>query len=292
MPREHDPMPSPASSMRHETGQLETRDGRSLFTRSWKAEHVKARLVLVHGYAEHSGRYGHLAARLADAGFDVDAVDLRGHGLSPGRRAVVWRLHDILDDLGRLVDRVRQREPALPAFMLGHSLGGLIAAQFAAHRLRELAGLVVSGPALRIGAGVHPLLIRFSSLLGTLLPTLPTIELDDTALSRDSQVVAAYRADPLVYHGRMPARTGAVLLRAARQLAGRMEALALPLLILHGGQDRLAETAGSRELFARATSADKTLRIYEGLYHEIFNEPCGERVLADVVRWLTARAPC
>jgi len=277
--------------MPQSTDQFATFDGWRLFESSRSPEDRPARagVAIVHGYAEHSGRYEEVAGRLLAAGYGVYQFDLRGHGRSEGPRAFVRSFDDYVRDVQAFVEQVRRRHEG-PLFLLGHSMGGLIAARWTLANPLGASGLVLSGAALKVNDRIHPWLQRMSSAIGMVAPRLPTIRLDDAALSRSAETVRRFREDPLVYHGRMPARTGAEILRAARQLAPRFSEFRLPLLIMHGGDDRLADPEGSRHLHAQAVSRDKTLKLYPGLYHEIFHEPERRQVLDDLVAWLDERS--
>ncbi len=275
--------------MRRIEGGFETADGLRLFEQSWLPDGPpKAAIVIVHGYAEHSGRYAHVAELLVASGYAVHAFDLRGHGRSEGRRTFVRSLGQHVADVEGFVARVRQREPGVPVFLLGHSMGGTVVASFLVSGAHDVRGAVLSGAALKLKGGAARLLQHLLLLLGRLAPRLPLGRLKSEEISRDPSVVAAYDSDPLVYRGRMPAGTAAAVIRAVRRIAARMGQITVPLLLVHGASDALAEPEGSRELYERAASRDKTLKLYEGLYHEVLNEPEKEQVLADVAGWLDA----
>jgi alpha-beta hydrolase superfamily lysophospholipase len=249
-------------------------------------------VVLAHGFGEHSGRYAELGTRLADAGFAVYAVDHRGHGQTSGRRANIQRMALVVDDLDSFVKFAVARTPGVPLFLIGHSLGGLIALQYATEPgTTELDGLVVSGPAVEVTVG-SALLKRIAGLLSALVPNLGVADLRaDEKISRDPEVVRAYQQDPLVYHGKVPARTGTEILTTAEGLPARLPRLRLPLLLLHGTEDLICAPAGSTMVHDTVSSTDKTLRQYQGLYHEIFNEPEKDEVLADLLTWIEQRLP-
>jgi alpha-beta hydrolase superfamily lysophospholipase len=261
-----------------------------LYEQSWQPEKSAASVAIVHGYAEHSARYAHVAAHLAQHGYAVYAFDLRGHGRSAGRRCFVRSFDEYLADLELFLARVAARAPGKPIFMLGHSMGGAIATLFVIKRRAVLRGLILSGASLKISDDVSPALRRVSAFVGRLFPKLPTIRLDSRAISRDPEVVKSYETDMLVYHGSAPAGTATSFFRAVSDIQAGMELIDLPLLILHGAQDRLADVAGSKRLYARVRSRDKQLKLYDGLYHEILNEPERAQVLADITTWLAARA--
>jgi alpha-beta hydrolase superfamily lysophospholipase len=180
--------------------------------------------------------------------------------------------------------------PDRPLFLLGHSMGGTTVTLLLLARRPVVAGAILSGAVLTPGKDVSPATIRLAKLLGRFVPGLPLQRVNSAAVSRDPAVVAAYDADPLNSHGGTQAGMGRSFLQAIERSAARLEELEVPLLVLHGGADALSDVAGSRALHARARSRDKTLRVYDGLYHEILNEPEQGQVLADIVAWLDARA--
>jgi len=270
---------------------LRTGDGLRLFTRRWApAAPPRGSVVLVHGYAEHSGRYDSVARAFAEEGLQTYAFDLRGHGQSEGPRAYVDTFEHYLADLHRFLKATRPHA-ATPLFLFGHSMGGLIVLKYALDRSPAVRGLVLSAPALEINADLAPILRRFAHTLGRIAPTLPTVRSPQGAISRDPAVVADAEDDPLNYHGRAKARTGAEMLRAGANVRDRLDAVTTPFLVVHGTADLLTSPAWSRRLHERAGSPDKTIRLYEGLYHETFNEPEREIVLNNLRTWVTERIP-
>lgn len=267
-----------------------TSDGIRLFQRRWLPDQdALAVVVVVHGFLEHSGRYADLAERLTSHGLAVYALDLRGHGKSDGPRAMVYSFDEYLRDVETLLQRAGEQQPGKPVFLFGHSMGGLIALWVAIRRQGELSGLITSGAAVRLGARAFPWLRRLAIVAGWLLPRVRLVRMGSGMLSRDPAVADDFRRDPLVFHGRFPLRTGAEIIRAGRALEPRLDELRLPLLILHGTGDVVTDPLGSREAHARARSSDKTLCLYEGLYHDVTHEPQREKVVADLVAWLDAR---
>jgi alpha-beta hydrolase superfamily lysophospholipase len=243
-------------------------------------------VLLAHGAAEHGGRYAWVADRLVARGYAVYAIDHRGHGRSAGPRAYVDRIAHASADLHRLSDLARERHPDAPVFLLGHSMGGLVALDYACRRQDELAGLVLSAPLAVLK--VNPLARALSRALSRLAPRLPVYKIDGGTVSRDPAVVRAYDADPLNHRGPLPARTIGELTATTRELPERLASLRLPILTLYGTGDRLVDTGGSALVESCTASDDCTVRRYEGLYHELLNEPERERVLADVADWLDA----
>ncbi|MDE3095390.1 MAG: lysophospholipase [Chloroflexota bacterium] len=279
-----------AQTVRTREGAFAAADGLRLFERRWLPDgEPRAALAIVHGYAEHGGRYAHVGEALVGRGYAVFACDLRGHGRSDGPRAFVRSFGAYLADLPVFLDRVRTAVPGRPLFLLGHSMGGTIVALAAVAAPPSVEGVLLSGAGLTL-AGAPPPLQAAMLALGRIAPRLPLRRLAAADVSRDPEVVRAYEEDPLVYRGRMRAGLIAAMIRAARRIGAGMEDVTLPLLIMHGTADALTEPAGSRELYARARSADRTLKLYEGLYHEILNEPERAQVIDDIARWLDARS--
>lgn len=272
----------------HNDGKFETTDGLQLFEQWWRPEsEPKAVVLIVHGYAEHSNRYIHVAEHLSRHGYAVDTFDLRGHGRSEGARAFVRSFDEYLADLDLFLTRTRERHTGKPVFLLGHSMGGTITSLFAITRQPDdIQGLLLSGALLKMSADVSPILLSISAIVGRILPKLPTVKLDSSAISRDPEVVERYDNDPLVYRKGTLARTGAEMYLATKRIQAQMETITVPFIILQGSADRLVDVKGSKQLYARANCKDKTLKLYEGFYHEIMNEPEKEQVLADIVQWL------
>jgi len=239
-----------------------------------------ATVVLVHGYAEHSGRYEPVGSALAAAGFAVWATDLTGHGASPGERASVIDVSELVADVRALFVHAREARPALPVFVLGHSMGGLVATTFTLDHHDEIAGLVLSGPAVGDPSALEPLLA---------LDPLPEVVLSSELLSRDPRVGADYDRDPLNYRGPFRRETLRTLTAGARRARERFAELRLPLLVLHGQDDELVTAAASEDLYAAAASRDKELGIYPGLRHEILNEPEGPEIVARIAAWMSTR---
>ncbi|MFQ5341526.1 MAG: alpha/beta hydrolase [Anaerolineae bacterium] len=276
--------------MDHTTGTFTGLKNLEIFYQRWRpAAQPRAVLVIVHGLAEHSGRYQHVAEYFVERGYAVYALDHRGHGRSEGERAYVDRFGELVVDLGTFVELVRQQEPECDMFPIGHSMGGTIAALFAEEHGDVLRGLILSGAFMRPSGGISPALMLLSKLLSAVAPKLGVTPLEASSVSRDPQVVARYDTDPLNYRGRVRARMGTELLQAGHTALANLHKIAVPILIMHGGADQLADPEGSRQIYEGVSSTDKTLKVYDGLYHEIFNEPEKAQVLADVVGWLGER---
>ena len=259
-----------------------------IFEKTWACSKPQGVVIMTHGIAEHIGRYEHVAQTLAGGGYQVIGFDLRGHGKSSGKRNYVERFTQYLDDLAQVLERAKKNYLELPIFLFGHSMGGGIVTLFAIDRRPEVQGLVLSGPSVKVSDDISPFLQKISGVLSAILPKLPAIKLDSASISKDPAVVAAYDTDPLNYRGGILARTGAELLKATKIISTRMKEIELPILIMHGAEDKLADVSGSETLHKEVSSKDNTLKIYKGLYHEILNEPEREQVLKDMLTWLNA----
>ena len=263
-----------------------TPDNFALFERTWLCEKAKGIVIITHGVAEHSGRYEHVAQSLVAGGYTVVAFDLRGHGQSSGRRNYINSFQDHLNDLGTIIIQTRASFPDLPIFLFGHSMGGGIVTQFAIERHPDVKGLLLSGPSVKVSDDISPLLQKLSGILSVLVPKLPAIKLDSSGISKDPKVVEAYDNDPMNYRGGILARTGAEILKSTRIITARASEISLPVLIMHGTADKLADVSGSKMLYEKVSSEDKTLKLYDGLYHEILNEPEQDQVKSDILAWL------
>ena len=246
-------------------------------------------MVIVHGYAEHCGRYEYVGTWLTERGYAVEAFDLRGHGKSPGRRAFVRSVDEYLDDLRAVLSDVRSRHGDTPIFLLGHSMGGGIVTLYVIREQPDLAGVVLTGPAIRGRRSAPRPVLWLFRLVGRFLPKLRLTKLAAGDVSRDPEVVALYDADPLNYRRGMPAGTLVAMIEAGREMNDTFEKFALPLLVIHGSEDALTDPEGSRQLVERASSGDKQLKVYNGLYHEVLNEPEKDEVLSEIAHWLDAR---
>ncbi len=258
------------------------------YWQGWSVPDPAGVVVLVHGAHEHGGRYAHVAQRLGAAGYASYAPDHPGHGRSPGRRGDIRSLAAAVEGVAQTARAAADRHPGVPLFVYGHSLGGLVALQYLTGTPHgRIAGAVVSAPALDTSTAT-PAQRVLAPVLSRLAPGLGVLTLDAETVSRDPEVVAAYRADPLTHTGRMVARTGTEILLGAAAMPARLRGLRLPLLVVHGGADRLVPPAASEVVRRHAGSPDVTVRIYDGLYHEPHNEPEKDEVLDDVVAWLDA----
>lgn len=278
--------------MKHQEGVFMGVRDAGLYYQGWLPEgEIRAVLLIVHGLAEHSGRYMNLVNRFVPLGYAVYGIDHIGHGRSEGRRLYVERFVDYTEPLKTYSDMVRCWQPDKPVFLVGHSMGGLIGALHLIAHQEVLTGAVLSGPAVKAPGDIPKAVILIGRVLSTLLPRLGLVSLEAEGVSRDPAVVKAYLDDPLVYRGKMTARLGAEMLGAMERIGAEANRITLPILILQGSADRLVDPSGAQMLYEKVASADKKLIVYEGFYHEVFNEPEHDRVLSDVEQWLEGHFP-
>ncbi|MBI5336483.1 MAG: alpha/beta hydrolase [Mycolicibacterium rufum] len=246
-------------------------------------------VVLAHGYAEHARRYDHVVARFADAGLLTYALDHRGHGRSGGKRVYLREMAEFTADFHTLVGIAADEHPDRPRIVLGHSMGGGIVFSYGVEHPGDYTAMVLSGPAVDANESVSPVKLRAAKVLGRIAPGLPVENLPADAVSRDPRVVSTYEADPLVYHGKMPAGIGRALIGVGETMPKRAAAITAPLLVVHGEADRLIPVHGSRRLLECVGTTDAHLKVYPGLYHEVFNEPEQALVLDDVTSWIESK---
>lgn len=264
--------------------------GVRVFHRSWvPTDVVRGRVTIAHGYAEHGERYEHVARRLTERGIAVSALDHRGHGQSGGPHTNVRHFSEYTEDLLTFLNLGAQRWPGVRSTLLGHSMGGLIALDLAVEHPGRVDALVLSAPAA-CAPSVSDLRVKAGRVVSRLVPRAPVMRLPLKNISRDPEVVRAYNHDPLVFGGPVKARLGAEWLVAIQRVEEKLPSLRTPLLVMQGGEDKLVDPGCGPHVVERAGSPDKTLRMYPGLWHEILNEPERERVISDMISWITERA--
>jgi alpha-beta hydrolase superfamily lysophospholipase len=275
------------SSMQEETV---SGTGGNIFVRSWRpAGAPRAVVVIVPGFNSHSGYYFWVATHLAAQGFATYAVDLRGRGQSDGERFYVQSFHDYVDDVATVVALAKTREPDVPLFVLGHSAGGVIACLYTLEHQPELAGLVCESFAFQVPAPDFALAV-FKGL-SHVAPHAHVLRLKNEDFSRDAEVVAAMNADTLIAHETQPTQTLAEMVRADERLKNEFPLFTVPLLILHGTADKATRPAGSQMFFDMAGSSDKTLKLYEGSFHDPLNDLDKTTVMTDVTTWIARHLP-
>ena len=279
------------SEARQEVVAEEARLPGGVYYRHWRVEEpIRAVILLVHGLGEHSGRYQQFAEFFTGQGIAVIAPDHIGHGESPGARAHVGSFAQFIEPLDQLRQSIDQWYPEAPRFLVGHSMGGLISARYLLERQDWFDGAALSAAALEAASppsGASLLLIR---LLAAIWPGLGVMQLDPAGVSRDPEVVRDYIADPLVHNGKISAGLVNALFKTMGEVEAGRGAIKLPLLVMHGEADAMTTPAGSETFYGAVASVDKQLRIYPGLYHEIFNEPERLQVLTELRDWIYQRA--
>ena len=275
--------------MKHIEGTFTGCQDKELYYQGWLPDgDSNTTILMVHGLAEHSGRYMNLVNHFVPAGYALYGFDLQGHGKSEGARCFVEKFSDYVDDLNRYFDIIKEKHPDNRIFLYGHSMGATIAADFTTKYQGNLAGLLVSGIVLKVTSNASPLLVKLAPLMSKLVPKLGVTAIDCSTLSRDSAVVEAALKDPLYYNKKVSVRLGSELLRETLELPERLRGVNLPVLIMHGTADQLVAPESSQILYRGVSSEDKTLKLYEDYYHEIHNEPGREQVFSDMGKWLEA----
>ncbi|MCW5717960.1 MAG: lysophospholipase [Bauldia sp.] len=269
---------------------IDSTGGVKIYLRSWKpAGKPKAIVVICHGFNSHGGLYIWTAEQLVADGYSVFALDLRGRGKSEGPRFYVDSIADYVGDVATVVRVAKTREPGLPLFLLGHSAGGVISVTYALDHQAELAGLICESFAYRVPApGIVLSLLKGMSAVA---PRLGVFKLKNSDFSRDPAMVALLNSDPLIANESQPAATAAALIRASERLKREFSRITLPVFILHGTMDKATVPAGSQEFAAAAASKDKTLKLYEGHFHDLLADVGKEGVMADIKAWIAARVP-
>jgi alpha-beta hydrolase superfamily lysophospholipase len=276
--------------MNHFEGKFKGVRDTLIFYQAWLPDgEPKAVLPIVHGLGDHSGRYMNVVNHFVPLGYVVYGVDQIGHGKSGGPREFVESFDDFSHTLTAYLAMVKEWQPGKPIFLLSHSIGGLIATYYLLDHQAEFQGAIFSAPVVKVASHITNTTIFLGRSLSILAPKVGVMSVDPSTVSRDPDVVNAYINDPFVFHGKTSARLSAEMLRALTRVSAETNKITLPFLAMQGGADRLVDPDGAQILYEKAGSKDKTLKIYEGLYHEIFNEPEHERVLGDVETWLAAR---
>ncbi len=273
--------------MQERIGTLTTSDGITLHTIQWLPEgEPKAVILFAHGLGEHSGRYQHVGQALADAGYALYALDHRGHGRSGGLSGYFGTVQRPVDDLSTYYQQIQTEHPGKPIFMYGHSMGALISLLFTQRHQDTLAGWISQGTPLNVDEIQPAIVVALAKFLNRIAPKLRFAPLDANGISRDPKVVADYLADPLNATKRHRVSLIVNIIGGGQEARQDINKIHLPILVLHGTADPICPVSGSHLLYNGVQSTDKTLKLYDGLYHEIHNEPEQAQVFADIIAWL------
>jgi acylglycerol lipase len=270
---------------------LDVAPGVRLAATGWAPDAPRAVALLCHGHVEHLGRYGHVVAALTSAGYTVYGVDHRGHGRSSGTRALITDFDRVADDFHVLAEIAAGRHPGLPTILIGHSMGGLIALRYTLRYQHELTALVTSGPALIIDEDTSALEVLAGKAIAAVSAAAPIPRTggDGCGLSTERWICDQFGIDHRNWHGPTRAGTAAAMLRAAADTRKRAGTIRLPLLAMHGADDTTTFPSGTELLYEEASSTDKTLILWKGMRHELFNSPGRDEVIATMLRWLDSR---
>ena len=268
------------------TSKFEDKDGLQIFTRSWLPEgKAHASIVIVPGFNSHSGYYKWTAAQFVAQNYAVYAIDLQGRGQSDGERFYVQDFNDYVSEVVQLVNIVKSEQAGLPIYVLGHSAGGVVACSYALDHQNEINGLICESFAYQVPAPDFALAVLKG--LSHIAPHAHVLKLKNEDFSRDAQVVEMMNNDPLIAHEVQPTKTVAQMVIADERLKKEFPSITLPVLILHGTEDKATKPSGSQFFYDTTGSADKTIKLYEGHYHDLLNDVDKEIVIADILQWLT-----
>ena len=276
--------------MNHVDGTFKGVRNIEIYYQGWLPEgEVKAVLFIVHGVGEYIGRYTNVVNYFVPLGYAVYGIDHIGHGKSGGEREMVERFEDYTQNLEIFYKMVSAWQPDKPIIIYGHSMGGLISSLYLIDHQADFKAGILSAAAAKVPDNINGFTIAMGKFLSKIAPKFGLIALDTNYLSHDREVVDTYNADPQVFHGKMPVRLSAEMLSAMKRVEEEFHKVTLPLFILHGGGDKIVEPEGGKLLYEKAGSKDKTMKIYDGLYHEVHNEPEREMMFKDLEEWLEAR---
>ncbi|RTL56076.1 MAG: alpha/beta hydrolase [Sphingobacteriales bacterium] len=271
--------------MQPKTSTFNNKAGLKIFTRTWlPEENPRGVVVIVHGLNSHSGYYQWVADQFTTINYAVYALDLEGRGQSEGERFYVKSIYDYVNEVDQLVDIAKATYQSLPIFVLGHSAGGVIACLYALEHQNKISGLICESFAYQVPAPDFALTVLKG--LSHLAPHLHTIKLKNEDFSRDTSVVEAMNNDSLIAHESQPSKTMEQLVIADERLKKEFPLITLPVLILHGTNDKATKYSGSQFFYDNAGTSDKTLKLYEGHYHDLLNDIDKEKVMADIQEWI------
>jgi alpha-beta hydrolase superfamily lysophospholipase len=273
--------------MKHTEGKFKGVREANIYYQGWVPDgEVKAVIFLVHGLGEHCCRYENHVNYFVPKGYAIYGLDHLGHGKSDGQQEVIERFSDYTDTLAIYFRMVKGWQAGKPIFIIGHSMGGLISCYYLLDHQADFNGAILSAPAIKVSDNISTTTITMGKMLSVIAPKAGVLALDPTGISRDPEVVKAYVEDPLVFHGKTPARLAAEMLKAMQRVTAEVEKITLPIIVVQGSEDRLVDPDGAQMLYDRAGSKDKILKIYQGAYHEVHNEPEREVMFKDLETWL------
>ncbi len=276
--------------MKHIEGNFKGVRDTNIFYEGWLPEgNVKATLLIVHGVGEYCGRYTNVINHFVPLGYAVYGLDHIGHGKSGGQRELIKQFEDFTEPLALYYQMVKEWQPGKPIFIYGHSLGALITLFYLLDHSADFKGAIISAPPVKVPDNISPLTVTVGKVLATIAPRTGILGLDTSSLSHDQEVVTAYNNDPLVFHGKITASISAGMLRAMLRVNEEASKITLPLFILQGSADRIVDPTGAKLLFDKVGSKDKTIKIYDNLFHEVHNEPERITMFDDLQAWLSAR---
>lgn len=259
--------------------------GLNIATRTWLPSGTpRAVVVISHGFNAHSGQYQWVAEQFVAKGLAVYALDHRGRGKSDGERYYVEKFEDYIDDLAQFITLVKAEQPGMKVFLLGHSAGGVISCVYTLDHQAELAGFICEDFAYQVPAPDFALAVLKG--LSHIAPHAHVLKLKNEDFSRDPKVVEAMNNDPLIAHEVQPTQTVAAMVKADERLKREFSRITIPVLILHGTADKATKPSGSQEFYEKTGSADKTLKLYEGHFHDLLHDLGKEAVMADIQEWL------
>ena len=261
-----------------------------LYFRTWKVDKPIGAVVLIHGLGEHCQRYDYIASKLNKAKLTVYSLDLPGHGRSDGPRGHIESFDDYAKSVLMLLQKAEKELPQIPKYLIGHSMGGLIAAQFLLEYQDRFRGAVLSGPAIQSPQEPPAWQVVIIKSIARILPKAKMLALDASGISKDPEVVEKYMNDPLVSQEKLSARFLVAMTGVMEEVKVRCNEITLPLLLMHGSEDPMTSPVGTEFLFENCKSVDKEKHIFKGLLHEIFNEPEKEKVIQKTINWLKQRS--
>ena len=273
--------------MKHVENYFKDTKNRKIYYQVWLPEETpKAIVLIIHGLAEHSGRYSEVASELNNDRYAVYGLDHIGHGKSEGRRVFIENFQDYLKNINQFFEIIRSSNNKLPIFILGHSMGGLIVANYLLEYQSDLSGAILSSPALKPPKNISKTTILLGNILSAIAPKLGVMKLNSAHISTNQSITNSYKEDPLVHKGKVSARLSTEMLKAMKHVETNAEIIKLPIMIMQGSNDKIVDPDGAKAFYNYTCSKDKMLKIYEGLYHEILNEPDNKEIIKDLNSWL------